>query len=204
MVSERSLGSFLLGLLAIGLLATSLLLPWFSYAYSSGRRTAEGGLHDPDDTGVIHQSWEASPQGWDGTITPTDPARADQVLLWTLAAVAAALVLTALAILGDLPGIDRVLVRPAALALHAAAFAASGAALALTWFALPGTLSGYGVTGPFTSFLDDTGYTQTTLRVGWSLAALALAPMFGAFLFKFQAGAPDPTAVADLASQGDL
>lgn len=203
-LSERSLGSLLLALLAVGLIGASLALPWFSYDHSSGRRTPEGGFHGANETGVEHSSFDASAWSYEGDAQPDSPARASAVLRALAVCLLGAAALLVLAALGELPRIERLLPRRAVLTLHVLAFLGLGAALALAWFALPDVLASRGVDGPFTSFLDDDGYTHTTLRAGWAVAALAAPAVVGAFLSKFQAGAPDATAVADLAERGQL
>lgn len=203
-LSERSLGSLLLAVLAVGLVGTSLTLPWFSYDHSSGRQTPEGGFHDANETGVVRSSFDASARSYEGDVGPDSPARTRAVLLALTMCLVGAAALLGLAALGELPGIERLLVRRAVLALHVLAFLAIATALGLAWFVLPDSLASRGVDGPFTSFLDAGGYTHTTLRVGWVVAALAAPAVVGAFLAKFQAGAPDATAVADLAERGEL
>jgi hypothetical protein len=204
MVSERSAASFVLALLAAGMLAWSLSLPWFEYDHTTGRRTPEGGYHDPEDTGVVHTHLEARPGEVEGDVQPTDPGKADTLVQQMQWAVYAAIGLLVLVALGEIPGISRVLVRPVGLSLSFAALASTGFALALLWFSFPDTLAGYGVTKPFTYFQDESGYTRTTIRMGWTVAAASLPVTIAGFLFKFQAGAPDPTAVAELAAQGEI
>lgn len=203
-LSERSMGSLVLAVVAVGLIGASLALPWFSYDHSSGRRTPEGGFHPANETGVIRTSFDTTARSYEGDFAPDSTAQTKSTLNGLSIALFAAGGLLVLAALGELPGIERLLVRPVVLGLHVAAFAAVGVALWLGWFAVPELLASRGVDSPFTSFLDSDGYTQTTLRIGWVLAAFALPAVFGAFLFKFQAGAPDATAVADLAERGEL
>lgn len=203
-LSERSLGSLLLALLAVGLLGAALVLPWFSYDHSSGRRTPEGGFHPANETGVIRTAFDVTARDYEGDFEPDSTGRAQATLDGIASALAGAGILLLVAALGELPRIERVLRRPIVLGLQVAAFAAIGAALWLGWYAVPELLASRGVNGPFTSFLDADGYTRTTLRIGWVAAAFAVPAVVGAFLFKFQAGAPDATAVADLAARGEL
>ena len=203
MVSERSTGNLLLVLVAAALLGASFLVPWFSYDHSTGRRTPSGGFHDPAEDGVVRTHWEAGPGGTSGDGTPDDPAKVDKALGQLRLALFVAFGLLFVNGLGELPGLSRVLVRRVGLATGALAFAAIGWALYVGWYVLPKAF-GHGVADPFTSFLDDGGYTMTNLRLGWVLAAFALPVVFGGWLLKFQAGAPDPTVVADLYAQGEL
>lgn len=203
MVSERSLGNLLLAVAAIALLGFAFVAPWFTYDHSTGRRTPEGGFHSPEEAGVVRERWEAGPSGSDGSPAPDDQARVDSALArmtWALVAAGGLLVLV---VLGELPGVDRLLVRPVVLALGALALVGIGYALYVGWFVLPSAY-GHGVQGPFTSFLDDTGYTMTRIGTGWILAAVAVPAVFGGWLMKFQAGAPDPTVVAELYARGEL
>ncbi|MEK6974744.1 MAG: hypothetical protein AABY18_00215 [Candidatus Thermoplasmatota archaeon] len=202
-VSERSLGNLLLCVLAAGLIGGSFLLPWFTYDHSTGRRTPEGGFHDPSEDGVVRQDWEAGPGGSEGTLESEHPAKTARTLDRMAWALYGALGLLGLAALSEIPGISRVLVRPVTLALNTLAFAAVAAALALGWYVLPESF-GHGVDGPFTSYLDDSGYTMTSIAAGWPVAALSLGAIFGGFLLKFQAGAPDATAVAELYARGEI
>lgn len=203
MVSERSLGNLLLCVAAMALLAGSFALPWWTYDHSTGRQAPEGGFHDPADDGVVRESWQAKPGTGTGTLEADDlPATAQALdgMAWLLYA---ALGLGVLSVLSELPALSRVLVRRVTLALNALAIACCGGALAVAWFVLPEAF-GHGVTGPFSSFIDGSGYTMTRLQEGWAVAALAIPAFFGGFLFKFQAGAPDPTVVVDLYAQGEI
>lgn len=202
-VSERSAGNLFLCLVAAGLLAVSFTVPWWEYDHSTGRRAPAGGFHDPGQDGVVRQHWEASPGSSTGDAAPADTAKTDRTLDQMALAVYGAIGLLLLAALSELPGVSRILVRRVTLALDALAFALVGVALWLTWFVLPEAF-GNGVDGPFASFLDDSGYTMTAITAGWAVAAASLAAVFGGFLLKFQAGAPDPTVVAELYAQGDL
>lgn len=203
MVSERSAGNLVLVLAALALLGVAWTMPWFTYDHSTGRRTPEGGFHPPEEDGVVRNHWEAGPSEASGTPAPDDPARVEAAQARLTWALAAAGVLLALVALGEIPGVDRVLVRPASLALGMLAVLCLGYALYVGWFVLPPSY-GHGVGGPFTSFLDDTGYTITRLGTGWIVAAVALPAVLGGWLLKFQAGAPDPTVVAELYARGEL
>jgi hypothetical protein len=202
-VSERSTGNLVLCLLAAALVGASFAVTWWEYDHSTGRRAPEGGFHDPSEDGVIRTHWDASPGSAEGDATPEHPAKAQRTLDQMAWALYAALGLLLLAALSELPGVSRILVRRVTLVLDALAFASVGVALWLTWFVLPEAF-GNGMQGPFTSFLDDTGYTMTAITNGWAIAGASLAAILGGFLLKFQAGAPDPTVVAQLYAQGEL
>lgn len=202
MVHERSVGNLAMAIVAIVLLAVSLALPWFSYEHSSGRRTAPNDYLPEGDDGVIRESWTAGPGTAQGD--PADePAKADRAADWLAWSLYAAIALLVLVVVSELPRADRVLTRRVSLGLGVLAFAAIGAAVAIGWFVLPDSY-GHEVDQPFESHKDGDGYTMTTLRAGWVLGAVALAPVFAGFLLKFQAGAPDPTVVAQLYAQGEL
>lgn len=203
MVSERSVGNLMLVVLASALLAGSLMTTWWSYEHSTGRQTPAGGFHDPEDDGVVITSWDAGPLQSRGTAEPADEQATTQILSWTAWFIYGTFALLAASALSELPGVSRLLVRRVTLTLNLLAFAAIGAALVLVWFLLPDAF-GHGVTKPYSSFLDESGYTMTRLRLGWPLAALALPSIFGGFLLKFQAGAPDPTVVAELYAKGEI
>lgn len=203
MVSERSTGNLLLVLLAVGLLGGSLMTTWWTYEHSTGRRTPEGGFHDPAEDGVVVTSWDARPASASGSATPEDEDATRQTVAWMAWLLYVTFAFLALSALSEFPGIANVLVRRVTLALNALAFASVTAALLLAWFILPDAF-GHGVTGPYSSFLDDSGYTMTELRLGWPLAALALPAILGGFLLKYQAGAPDPTVVAELYAKGEI
>jgi len=190
--AERSLGTLLCGLVAAALLAGSFAVPWFEYDYSSGRKTAPGGYNDPADTRVERHTLTYGPFTQEGDVTPTDPEGAARATDWMGWAVTAAAVLLALVALADIPGLPRLVPRPLGLVLLVAAIGAAGTALWLGWYRLPETLSGLGVTGPFTYFLTEsgtqTGYTRTNIGWGWILAAASVPFWLGAALFKFQTG----------------
>ncbi len=196
MIPERSTGSLVMGIVAIALIVISFAVPWFSYDYSSGRRAPYGGFHPANETGVITHYLDAGPGGYDGDIDSEQPATSERIVTWTAWALYAALGFLVLAALGDIPGVDRFVRRRVGLGLIAAAVVAVGAALYLLWYDFP-TSMGHGVTGPYTSYQDNTGYTMTEMRAGWVAAALAVPAIFGMFLFKFQAGAPDPGLAAE-------
>lgn len=202
-VSERSTGNLVLCLIAVALLGISFTVTWWEYDHSTGRRTPEGGFHDPAEDGVVRQHWEASPGSAQGDAAPEHADKTRRTLDQMAWALFAAIGLLLLAAASELPGVSRFLVRRVTLALDTLAFAAIAAAMWLTWFVLPDAF-GNGVHQPFTSFLDDSGYTMTAITAGWALAGAALAAIFGGFLLKFQAGAPDPTVVAELYAQGEL
>ena len=202
-VSERSTGNLVLCLVAVALLGASFTFTWWEYDHSTGRRAPEGGFHDPSEDGVIRTDWDASPGSGEGAATPQDAGRTQRTLDQMAWALFAAIGLLLLAAASELPGVSRILVRRVTLALDTLAFACVAVALWLTWFVLPEAF-GNGASHPFTSFLDDSGYTMTAITTGWALAGASLAAIFGGFLLKFQAGAPDPTVVAQLYAQGDL
>lgn len=203
MVSERSVGNLLLVLAALALLGVAWALPWFTYDHSTGRRTPEGGFHPPEEDGVLRNHWEAGPAGTSGTPAPDHPARVDAALARLVWALVAAGGLLALVALGEVPRLDRILTRPLSLTLGALALGCLAYALYVGWFVLPAAY-GHGVQGPFTSFLDDSGYTMTRVGTGWILGAVAVPAVLGGWLLKFQAGAPDPTVVAELYARGEL
>lgn len=197
-IPERSLGALVLALLAAALASTSLAMPWWEYGNSTGRQTPHGGFHDPQNDGVERTAWTATPMGGHGEATSEDPEATERALQVLRSALVAAAVLGVLAALANVPGLDRVLRRPVALTATALAFTGLVLALAWGWFVLPESF-GNGVTGPYSSFIDAQGdYTMTRLHGGWAVAGFAAFSAFGAFLFKFQAGARDPGIVADL------
>jgi len=196
---EASWGSLLLALVALGLVAASFALPWYSYDSSTGRKTAAGGPQDPSDTRVERHGRDFYPFRQAGDATPTDAAAASRAVLWmgigaTVAAVAllATLVADALRFRRDLP-------RWLSLGALLVAVAGVGAALAVAWFAIAPTMSGYGVHGTFSDQLLPNGYVHAKPAAGWALAALALPAALGAFAFRFQAGAQEAAAVEALA-----
>lgn len=203
MVSERSAGNLLLVVLAAALLGGSLATTWWTYEHSTGRQTPEGGFHDPQQDGVEVTTWNAHPGSATGTATPDDPEGTTQILDWMAWLIYGTFGLLLLSALSELPGISNILVRRITLGLNAVAFATVTTALLLAWFLLPEAF-GHGVDKPYTSFLDDSGYTMTELRLGWPLAAFALPSILGGFLLKYQAGAPDPTVVAELYAKGEI
>jgi hypothetical protein len=196
MESERSKGSLVMALVVVGLLSWSLFFPWYSYDYSSGRRTPPGGPQEENDTRVIKHEIDFYPDSWQGDIEPSDASAAQDYVARIHWSVWVALVAAILVAVGELPYAARVLVRPVSLSLYGLSFAAIGFALYVTWYQLPDTMSGYGVTGAWTYFLQEPdGYTRTNIARGWAAAAIALGFLIAGFLFKFQAGDTDSTSV---------
>lgn len=197
MTADRnpSIGGLLLALVAVGLVAGSVALPWWSYDSSTGRKTPAGGPQDPSDTRVERHSRDFGPFWQKGDAAPSDEGGAalGVLVLGVLAAVGGAGLL--LALLGE--GLRFAAAFPRGLNLAGALLGilAVAAALAWTWLALPGTMSGLGVKGAFTDRLLEDGYVRTTLGPGWVLAALAIPAALGSFAFRFQAGSNDPSAV---------
>ncbi|MEK6985420.1 MAG: hypothetical protein AABX89_03435 [Candidatus Thermoplasmatota archaeon] len=188
-------------IVALGLVAAAFALPWFSYEFSSGRQTAPGGFNDANETGVERHTLEVYPTHTTGDVQPTHPEdlrTATDRMTWALAA---AIVLSALAALAELPGVRRLLVRRVVLGMDLLALVAIGISLAVAWYHIPATLDGYGVQDPFTSFVDrDAGYTRTTIGPGWVLAAAGGIAALVALAFKFQAGSSDAALVEELAA----
>lgn len=192
---EPSWGALLLALLAVGLLAASFAVPWWSFDSSTGRKTPAGGPQDPEDTRVERHSLDYLPFRLVGDQEPSDREGAEAgVLQLGVAATLAAgsmLLFVLFEALRFLRGFPR------SVSLLVAGIAVLGAAvgLLLTYFVLPWTMAGNGVTGAFTDVLLDPGYVRTTLGPGWVLAALSVPLTLGALAFRYQAGSHDPAAI---------
>lgn len=196
--SERSGGAFLLALLAVAAVAASVAWPWMSYDYSSGRRTPEGGLHDPNDTGIIRHDIDFKPNAVEGDIQPSDPERADELVLWMAIGLGIAAAGFAVMALAELPGLHRFLTRPVSLVACLVGLGGLAAALAITWFWLPETLSGYGIESAWHYEKLEDGYIRDVIGLGWIVALCATPFALGAFAFKFQAGSTDSSAIEDV------
>ena len=183
----RSVGTAVLACLAVLLLTSSLLLPWFGYTSSSGRRTPPAGLHDVEQTREERHTLTYSPYAWVGDTEPADPAAADAAVQRIGHLVVAATAFAALAALLELPGLSRAPM-PLRWGPLVLAMAAAGGALWLAWTGLPATLAPYGVDGPFTSIRNGDTYVRTTLLLGWVGAAMALPFLLGAILMRLAAG----------------
>lgn len=192
---DPSWGALLLALLAVGLLAASFALPWWSFDSSTGRKTAEGGPQDPDDTRVERHSLDYRPFRRDGDQQPSDPEGAGQGVL--LLGVAAATAAGGMALFSAFEAVRFLWRFPRGLSLAVSLLAVAGAAagLALTCLLLPATMSGHQVDRVFTDVLLDPGYVRTSLGLGWVLAALAVPVALGALAFRYQAGSHDPAAI---------
>lgn len=193
--SDRSTGTLLLALLAVGLLGYALTAPWFHFESSTGRRTPEGGFQDPSDTGTIRRELTMTPEGMAGDAHPTHPGDARTHLQSIQRLGWAAVGAFGLVAVGGVPLLSRAMPRWLSLALCAVGALCTLAALLVAWHWLPQTMEGHGVEGPFTSRLLEDGYIRTTLGWGWAAAGLALSLAGGAFLFQFQAGSNDPRQV---------
>jgi hypothetical protein len=192
---DPSWGALLLAIVAVGLLAVSFVVPWWSFDSSTGRKTAEGGPQDPDDTRVERHSLDYLPFRTVGDQQPSDAEGAEQgVLLLGIAASTAAGGL-ALFVLFEAFRFLRSFPRGVSLAVSVLAVLGAIGGLVLTYYVLPGTMEGQQVDGPFTDILLEPGYIRTTLGPGWVLGALAVPLGLGALAFRFQAGSHDPAAI---------
>lgn len=200
--SERSRGAFILAVLGAAIVSASFFAPWLSYDYSSGRRTPEGGYHDPNDTGLIRHEIDFGTNSIDGNAPPTDPDGADRLVL--LIAIGAAVGVAGFAIMaiGELPFVHRFVPRGVSLACCIASILGVTFAMVVTWVYLPNTLSGYGIRGPFHYEQLDPGYIRTTLNLGWFAVFCSTPFALGAFAFKFQAGSTDPTIIERFRTEG--
>jgi hypothetical protein len=192
---EPSWGALLLVLAAAALVAASFLLPWWTYDFSSGRKTPDGGPQAPSDTRVERHHEEFGPYAQSGDAPPSDAGAAKTGTLWMGAGATAAGAALLVALVGE---VARFLVAfPRWLSLASLLTCAVGciAALAATVGFVPGSMSGHGVQGTFTDRLLDAGYVRTTLDLGWVAALVAALCSLGAFGFRYQAGAHEAAAV---------
>lgn len=192
---EPSRGAVLMAVLAVALVGASFALPWWSYDSSTGRKTAEGGPQDPDDTRVERHSLDYMPFRQEGDQQASDPAAAKQgaLLLGVAASVAAGGLV--LFLLFEAVRVARPFPRGLSLAVSVLAVLGLAAGLYLAAVVLPATMAGEGVEGAFTDKLLDPWYIRTTLGLGWAAAALALPVALAALAFRYQAGSHDPAAV---------
>jgi len=140
-----------------------------------------------------------APWSVQGDEPASDPAQArtlTTVLAWLLVA---GIGLLAIAAIAGIPRVCRLVPRRVALAAAALGSLASMAALVVAWSALPSTLAGYGVTGPFSAALVGDTYVRSTLEYGWVAAALGVLAGIVAFALQFQAGSSDPALVESIA-----
>ncbi|HUR26346.1 MAG TPA: hypothetical protein VM327_10080 [Candidatus Thermoplasmatota archaeon] len=184
-----------MALLAIGLIAASFVLPWWSYDSSTGRKTVPGGPQDPDDTRVERHSLDYLPFRLMGDQQPSDPEGAEQGVLQLGIAAAVAGGGMVLFMLFEVFRFLRPFPRSLSLLVSVLAVLGIVAGLLLAAFVLPASMKGDGVDGPFTDRLLDPGYIRTSLGLGWVAAALALPVALGALAFRFQAGSHDPAAI---------
>lgn len=192
---EPSWGALVLALLAVSLLAVSFAVPWWSFDSSTGRKTPVGGPQDPEDTRVERHSLDFLPFRLVGDEEPSDRQGAEAGVLQLGIAASFAAGGMALFILFEAFRFLRSFPRGLSLLVSTLSVLGAAAGLALTYFVLPATMSGNGVTGTFTDVLLDPGYIRTTLGLGWVLGALAVPLALGALAFRFQAGSHDPAAI---------
>lgn len=189
MSHDRSKGALLMAMVAIGLLVGAYLAPWFLYDFNSGRQTPPDGPQPESETGIVTHELTFHAGGWSGDVDPTDTAMAQRAVTWTSALLFAAGALLFGVVLGEIPGVDRVIGRNVSLALIGLAMLTTAAAVVVAVWWMPGSMAGYGVEGAYTARLDEpVGYTRAYMHSAWYLTMLGTAAVFGAGLFKFQAG----------------
>ncbi len=204
-LDERSAGALVLAIISLGVLALAFTSPWFYYEHSSNRQAPPDGPQG-DLTGVERHTLEYYPDRWvgltqasdvrhaeyPGDSLPADPELADKavkVMTYSFYIAAAGMVLL---VLGEIPGISLILVRPVGIAVSVVSLAAMGVALYVGWFWVPGSVAGYGVEDPFTAKLVEDGYIRSRLTIGFAYGAIAATTIFSAGLWKFGAGTIDP------------
>ncbi len=193
--SERSIGALLLGLIALGFIAAALTAPWYHYEQTSGRLTPPGGPQGEENTGEEHYEIDFYAGSREGDMDPSDPALADKgqdAIKLGLYIAAGALVLL---VLGEIPGISLIIVRPIGVALAVVAMGGLGYSLWAAWFWLPASLAAYGVDDPYTAKLLENGYIRSNLLIGIAYAAIAFGTAFAAGVWKFGAGDARPAVV---------
>lgn len=196
---ERAVGTAVLALMAIACLAAALLLPWFEYDHSSGRKTAPDAAYNQGEDGVVDEHMTFYATSWEGDVQPSDEQTAQTLTILLPAGLAAAALCLLVVALGEIRTVHRLVPRRTALVLVGLAFAFAAATAILAWVVLPQTMAGYGVTSQYTARLDEPdGYTSSTMMWGWYALAASLVPILGAALFKFQAGLADLEVVASL------
>ena len=192
---EPSWGALLLALLAVGLLATSFALPWWSFDSSTGRKTPVGGPQDPEDTRVERHSLDYLPFRLEGDQEPSDRPGAEAGVLQLGIAASVAAGGMGLFVLFETFRFLRSFPRGLSLLVSTLSVLGAIGGLVLTYFVLPATMEENGVTGTFTDVLLDPGYIRTALGPGWVLGALAVPLALGALAFRYQAGSHDPAAI---------
>jgi hypothetical protein len=192
---DPSWGALLLAVLAVGLLAVSFAVPWWSFDSSTGRKTPDGGPQDPSDTRVERHSLDYAPFRQSGDQQPSDADGAKQGVLYLGIAVATATGGMGLFVVFEAFRFLRSFPRGLSLVVSILAVLGIVAALLLTYYVLPETMRGNQVDGAFTDLLLEPGYVRTTLGPGWVLAALATPLALGALAFRYQAGSHDPAAI---------
>jgi hypothetical protein len=199
---ERTPWGFVCCVIVIGLLVTSLFLPWWTYKYSTGVKTPPGGLQGGNDTRVQREHYVAYPyrtEGRSNNTTAADVQQNVQRLGWL---VTGSLVAAGLIAILEVPLPFFFSTRIPTLALCVLGFLFALASLVYGWFEVPGLLSAAGVDGPFTTKPLPQGFVQTWLEPGWVAAFIGLLGYPPVFLFKYQAGATDPTVIESFQKTG--
>lgn len=193
---ERTGIGLAIAIAVLALLAASWVLPWWTIEQSTGRQVAPDGPED-QVTGVERSEQHVYAQGGEGDLAATHPAREDSALQTLRIGVLVAAIGAAFFVLGQIPGLSRILVRQACMVFGAVAFGGTLAALVVTWVQLPEAWAGIGVDGPFTALLLDDGYIRSHLHLGWVAGAFACFGGFCMILAAYSAGDANPETIEE-------
>lgn len=184
---ERSPWALATMSLTVGLLAASLVLPWFSFHHSTGSRTPPGTSDGEPEVTRRDLYYAPFHVAGDASDAQREEGRVAVTWLGGLLVVAAFFGFVNLTV--ESLGGSREGTRTLQLWLTAIGFLVVLAALAFAWIAFPALLAGEGVTGVFTTRNDQATFIRSTLSWGWPVAALALIPNAAAFALKYAGGA---------------
>lgn len=171
-------------------LAGSYVLPWYTYAHTTGPRHAPG-YDVGNNTTTVRRHIDVYPGGFRGDYNVTDASALESRAKTLGHLVSGALAVSVLALVSELAGGGRSWGRYLGLSLLLLGALGALAALLYTWFFLPPALAQDGVNGAFTAGKWAGGYIRTTVNWGWALGAASIPLALAAAAFRFAAGAFD-------------
>ncbi len=192
---ERTGLGLLLALVVVALIGVGYTMPWWSFEESTGRQNAPNG--PVEERAVERADVDFYADRWEGDLEPTEALSATGAMQTIRVASYTAVGAMGLYLLGQIPGVSRIITRSWCMLAGTVAFAAVLVALYSGWTELPMSMAAKGVDGPFTSLLLENGYIRTNLNTGWVAAAFAAVAALGTVMAAYGAGDADPRVIEE-------